>query len=471
MAARKRSRKTSPSGREFLFPLILVFLLITGLITALWLSVQQQDLRQDAASSYPEKACAAGFSENFATTTDAVLQSQYDLVGGSIVDSQLEFRLATSSSSVQSYLRPRAVYSGEFDAEVDLTSFTPEFLSSENTTNHHKTFSLMAYNDTRTVLFSVRQTLQETQLVLYQWNGTSWVTRNSVAAPSLPVKLRLIRSNDRLYAFYLPSGESAYKRLAETEKIFSQPLHVLTRLSLGESAGFTTNVARVRSFALRCLDSGAKSLVGVSTNTTSTPTPTPTPSVSPTPVNVRPADRRAFVIQAYEDADGDHRLDSAEKGLTTTLYWDRNGEEYWRRYETSAAAEGRGGRFDEVRGGDTIRVRNVAPPYVEGQYQQEVFFIASNVGTTTARFPVAVPKPTPVVRRVVTKAASPSPTPVASVEPSPTGQLWFSTPFPSPSVRPTASPSPTPVATEPAKEPGLFARIWNFVRCLFGKCE
>jgi hypothetical protein len=68
-------------------------------------------------------------------------------------------------------------------------------------------------------------------------------------------------------------------------------------------------------------------------------------------------DYTGFVIEKYNDQDGNASRGSTEPGLSWNFKWDLNHDENWRDYVTYDTQNGRGGTIGNLHDGDVVRVR------------------------------------------------------------------------------------------------------------------
>lgn len=64
-----------------------------------------------------------------------------------------------------------------------------------------------------------------------------------------------------------------------------------------------------------------------------------------------------FVVEKFDDQDGDGSRDSGEPGLDWEFEWDLNHDERWRSYSARDENNGRGDEIDYLKPGDVVRVR------------------------------------------------------------------------------------------------------------------
>jgi hypothetical protein len=67
--------------------------------------------------------------------------------------------------------------------------------------------------------------------------------------------------------------------------------------------------------------------------------------------------RAGFVVEKFDDQDGDGSRDDNEPGLDWEFEWDLNHDENWRDYITYDDKDGRGGEVGGLKDGDIVRVR------------------------------------------------------------------------------------------------------------------
>ena len=437
--------------------LAVAFLLLLGLGIGIYLTSISQDLRQQAAYSGDLQDCNASFSVVFSGYTNTTLASRFSFRNATVDSSGLQLNIDYAKNKEQATIQPKSSYQGDIDVETTIDSFAPTVKSGEGA----RTLGpQMRIGDQTVVKLLAVISPIERKLYLQQLSNQVWTNKSVVSLPDFPLRLRLIKSGNQVFGFWRkPDG--SYEKVGQTDAIFTQPVTVPIALGQGVFADqSSTNQARLSAFSLRCLDSAARTLVGAP----ATPTPTPTPIA-------RPTDRRSFIIRAFLDGNGNRRYDSAERGVSTTLYWDRNRENLWREYRTSET-DGRGPEFAEVKGGDVIRVRTTPPPY-GATFDEEIFVVAGTTAVTLAEFPIRVPAtPVPTPRIVyVTPAPTATPRPTATPTPSP-----VMSPTPTPvlmaSPTPTATPAPT---TQPApiaeEQPNFFQWLWQGIYCLFARCQ
>ncbi len=121
--------------------------------------------------------------------------------------------------------------------------------------------------------------------------------------------------------------------------------------------------------------------------------------------------KAAFVIEKFNDLDGDATRDSNEGGLSWAFEWQLNSDGNWRTYQTYSNQGGRGGTIGDLKTGDVVTVREEmkdgwqattateqSVSLVEGQTQRISF------GNRQLSAPV--PSPTPVVEEELPEAGS-----------------------------------------------------------------
>jgi hypothetical protein len=176
---------------------------------------------------------------------------------------------------------------------------------------------------------------------------------------------------------------------------------------------------------------------------TPTPTPTPTPSPSPSPVpqcnsicsqnsecpssmtcsggycrnpqctestscTCTQAPKAAFIIEKFNDRNGDGVRGSSEGGLSWEFEWQLNSDGNWRKYQTYSNQSGRGGTVGDLSSGDVVTIREMDKEGWEHTTATEVSLTMELGQTKKASFGNRQPT-TPGV----------TPTPIVQVTPSP----------------------------------------------------
>lgn len=149
-----------------------------------------------------------------------------------------------------------------------------------------------------------------------------------------------------------------------------------------------------------CSNNACRKVSGAGTNTCNTdndcvaasPTPSPSPSVSPSPTpsptpspSVAP-NTAGFILEKYEDTNGNASRDSSEKGLSWNFTWDLNGDANWRDYVAYAEKNGQGGTVGGLKDGDKIRAREADKAGWNATTATEVSFTLKNNEVYVARF-------------------------------------------------------------------------------------
>ncbi len=93
-----------------------------------------------------------------------------------------------------------------------------------------------------------------------------------------------------------------------------------------------------------------------------------------------------FIIEKYEDIDGDANRDSNEPGLDWKFEWRRDEDNEWFAYETYDHNNGRGGRVGNLKSGDQIIIREIMQDGWYATTPQEVSITLEEKSTTTVRF-------------------------------------------------------------------------------------
>lgn len=128
-------------------------------------------------------------------------------------------------------------------------------------------------------------------------------------------------------------------------------------------------------------------------------------------------EKAGFVIEKYNDLDGDGSRDAEEPGLDWEFKWDKNGDENWRDYVTYADEDGRGGNVDDLKPGDVIRIDEQAKSGWEATTVTDRTLTLQEGKRLLAQFgnwqPPAdsTPTPTPTPTPRVTTQVTPTPTP------------------------------------------------------------
>ena len=165
------------------------------------------------------------------------------------------------------------------------------------------------------------------------------------------------------------------------------------------------------------------------------------------PTNELCQDRQGqgFIVQIYNDLNGNGIRDNNEQGASWDVLWDHNKDESWRPYTTYADKNGEGGRIAGLDPGDIIRIRIQNKGGWEVVTPGEMQLVMANETTRLAYFGIRpiVAKVTPTV--VVKAPSAPAVTKggVGGV-PEPT----FASPSPKLQVLTSPSPTPTPVVVQ-----------------------
>lgn len=168
-----------------------------------------------------------------------------------------------------------------------------------------------------------------------------------------------------------------------------------------------------------------------------------------------------FIVQVYNDLNGNGFRDNDEQGVAWKFKWDRNKDEQWRDYDTYAERNGEGGRVGDLNAGDVIRVRIQGQGGWEVTTPTEMQAIMADETTRVAYFGVRRPVASPTPK--------PTPTPTSVTKGGLGGADTVSSPTPavrvltSPSPSPTMSPSPTPTPA-PVQQVGFLGWLRQIFR-------